>query len=527
MPPELAGLPWEALPGPDGGGPLALHPLVSLYRKTDAAAGRVLPGPLRIVVAIAAPDTGGGPLLDYERELRNVLAAVRAARQDAADVRVVPFATAAAIRDELDRGPAHVLHISGHGSPGTLHLEDEDGSARPVTAEEFSGPGDPAGADAAGDHLVGLLHRRRRQPGRHLVRGPAVPARRRGGDRHRDLHHRHLRHPAAGPRLRHPGPGQRPRRGRARCRRPAARSRPSWKPPPTGGTPSWPGWVNGPRSPSWPPPGRCRSSIRTTPPGQRRRPSRPRIAGLAGREDWYFVGRRPEQRRWPADLTGSALAGIVIYGIGGTGKTTLAAEIVARVRDREPGRVLVSLTGPLTLESLLGAVISAIRRELLIRGQDTGGVIRALDVAARADLGWQDRLAILRGHVLDHVPVLLLLDNFEDNLRPDGIPGMRSVMRCWPSCWPRGWLTRGGAGCWSPAGTGLPCPVARSGRLSFRQLGALSAGGDDEAGLVAARPGQAWTRASWSRCGGWPAVTPGRWSTSMPCCPAARPATRT
>ena len=93
VPPELAGLPWEALPGPDGRGPLALHPLVSLYRKTDAAAARVLPGPLRIVVAIASPDTGGGPVLDYERELRNVLAAVRAARQDAADVRVVPFAT--------------------------------------------------------------------------------------------------------------------------------------------------------------------------------------------------------------------------------------------------------------------------------------------------------------------------------------------------------------------------------------------------------------------------------------------------
>ena len=73
-------------------------------------------------------------MLDYERELRNVLAAVRAARQDAADVRVVPFATPAAIRDELDRGPAHVLHISGHGSPGTLDLENEDGSARPVTA---------------------------------------------------------------------------------------------------------------------------------------------------------------------------------------------------------------------------------------------------------------------------------------------------------------------------------------------------------------------------------------------------------
>ncbi len=137
VPPELTGLPWEVLPASGTGQPLALHPLVSVYRKAEAAVARVLPGPLRIIVAIAAPDTGGGPLLDYERELRNVLAAVRDARQGAADVRVVPFATVAAIRDELDRGPAHILHISGHGSPGQLNLENEDGSARPVTADEF------------------------------------------------------------------------------------------------------------------------------------------------------------------------------------------------------------------------------------------------------------------------------------------------------------------------------------------------------------------------------------------------------
>ena len=96
-------------------------------------------------MAIAAPDTGGGPVLDYEQELRNVLAAVRQARQDAADVRVVPFATVAAIRAELDRGPAHVLHLTGHGSPGTLTLEDEDGAARPVTADELADLAVPPG----------------------------------------------------------------------------------------------------------------------------------------------------------------------------------------------------------------------------------------------------------------------------------------------------------------------------------------------------------------------------------------------
>jgi hypothetical protein len=44
VPPELAGLPWEALPDPDGGGLLALHPLVSIYpqgqcRSRTGAAG--------------------------------------------------------------------------------------------------------------------------------------------------------------------------------------------------------------------------------------------------------------------------------------------------------------------------------------------------------------------------------------------------------------------------------------------------------------------------------------------------------
>ena len=34
-------------------------------------------------------------------------------------------------------------------------------------------------------------------------------------------------------------------------------------------------------------------------------------------------------------------------------------------------------------------------------------------------------------------------------------------------------------------------------------------------------------RASWSRCGGWPAGTPGPWNTWTRCCPAARPATPT
>jgi tetratricopeptide (TPR) repeat protein len=421
VPPELAGLPWEALPSPDGRGPLALHPLVSVYRKTETAAARRLPGPLRIVVAIAAPDTGGGAVLDYERELRNVLAAVRAARQDAADVRVVPFATVSAIRAELDRGPAHVLHITGHGSPGTLVLEGEDGSARPVTADELADRAVPPGrmppvitlaacyTDAAGTQDGVSFAARLCQRGAAAVIATETSI--------TDIYATRLLARVYGALAGAGDPDIVAALSQARREVQAQlQTSPGKREALLAGLGEWAAVTVLAGAGSVPVVAPARTT--TVAPG----PSRPRIAGLAGREDWYFVGRRREQRRWPADLLSPQVPGIVIYGIGGGGKTTLAAEITARVRDREPGRILVSLTGPLTLESLLGPVITTIRRELLVHGQDqdTSALLQALGVAARADLGWQDRLAILREYVLDQVPVLVLLDNFEDNLRPGG-----------------------------------------------------------------------------------------------------------
>ena len=367
VPAELAGLPWEALPRPDGRGPLALHPLVSVYRKADAASARVLPGPLRIVVAIAAPDTGGGAVLDYERELRNVLAAVRSARQDAADVRVVPFATPAAIREELDRGPAHVLHISGHGSPGLLYLENEDGSARPITTEEFLDQAIPPGrmppvitlsacytdaaASADGASFAAQLCAR----GAVAVIATETSI--------TDTYATRLLARVYGTLAQASDPDVVGALSEARRQVQAElETSPDKRDNELAGLGEWAAVTVLAASGSVPvlDPGRTAPAVA--------QPSRPRIAGLAAREDWYFVGRRREQRRWPTELASPQLAGIVVHGIGGTGKTTLAAEITTRVLDRDPGRVLVSLTGPLTLESLLGEATSAIRRELLVRG---------------------------------------------------------------------------------------------------------------------------------------------------------------
>ena len=308
VPPEVAGLPWEALPSPDGRGPLALHPLVSLYRKTDAAEGRVLPGPLRIVVAIAAPDTGGGPLLDYEGELRNVLAAVRAARQDAADVRVVPFASAAAIRAELDRGPAHVLHISGHGSPGTLDLEDENGLVRPVTADELTDQAIPPGrmppvitlsacsTDAAASQDGTSFAARLCQRGAAAVIATETSI--------TDTYATRLLARLYGTLAQASDPDVVSALAEARRQVQAElETSPSRRDTELAGLGEWAAVTILAAA----------GSVPVLDPGRTARvalgPSRPRIAGLAGRDDWYFVGRRPEQRGWPADLTGSRAGG--------------------------------------------------------------------------------------------------------------------------------------------------------------------------------------------------------------------------
>jgi hypothetical protein len=47
-----------------------------------------------------------------------------------------------------------------------------------------------------------------------------------------------------------------------------------------------------------------------------------------------------------------------------------------------------------------------------------GPTLQAAEMSGRVDLPWQERFALLHDHVLDQVPLLVVLDNFEDNLTP-------------------------------------------------------------------------------------------------------------
>ncbi|MFO0033374.1 MAG: CHAT domain-containing protein, partial [Cyanobacteriota bacterium] len=143
--PELLGLPFEALRLPDGR-LLALQPAVVVRRRLPGLATPPQPplaGPLKVLVAVGAPDEGraAAAVLDHERELQNILDAVEPAqRLDNVEVKILEVGHPEAIAKAIEADAYHVLHLSCHGSPGSLELEDEDGQAVPVTAAELVAP---------------------------------------------------------------------------------------------------------------------------------------------------------------------------------------------------------------------------------------------------------------------------------------------------------------------------------------------------------------------------------------------------
>lgn len=379
---ELYDVRWEELPTPGGDQPLTLHPLVTMYRRHDAAAVRAIPGPLRVVVAISAPENGEA-LLDYERELRNVVAAVRSARQHEADVRVVPFATTAAIRAALEERPAHILHISCHGEPGRLVLEDEDGLERRITADELADEAVPSGlmppvVALSACHTSGTPS----FAARLIERGASVVigTRRSVTDRYAtSLFTRVYQELAQDWEPEVVG-------AVARARRVVQQQLPEYE--------EWSAVTILAGA----------GAIRVFDPTvveELPQPDRS-VAGLLPRDVGDFVGRRREQRRVPARLAEPGISGVVLHGIGGVGKTTLAAELMLQI---DPPTAVV-LSGELSVDVVFAEVAGALRR-------------RGTEHAEDPSETWQTRFAALRAEVLHRVPLLLMLDNFEDNLTDD------------------------------------------------------------------------------------------------------------
>ncbi|MEU0886222.1 CHAT domain-containing protein [Lentzea sp. NPDC005914] len=140
LPEEVSWLPVELLQLPDGR-LAATAPGVRLSRRlagVQRPPAAALPGPLKILAAVAAPEETltSSPPLDVEAEMQALLDAVTDLDADdgvAAQVRILEVASLAEIGRALAADQYHVLHLSAHGSATTVELEDEDG--HPVTAD--------------------------------------------------------------------------------------------------------------------------------------------------------------------------------------------------------------------------------------------------------------------------------------------------------------------------------------------------------------------------------------------------------
>ena len=139
---ELLGLPFEALRLRDDR-LLATHPSVVMLRRPMGLVAHPQPplaGPLKILVAVGAPDRGNTvtAALDHEHELQNILDAVEPmSRLDNAQVRILEVGHPEVIARAMQIDAYHVLHLSCHGRPGVLELEDEEGNAVDVTPAEL------------------------------------------------------------------------------------------------------------------------------------------------------------------------------------------------------------------------------------------------------------------------------------------------------------------------------------------------------------------------------------------------------
>jgi hypothetical protein len=142
---DLLALPFEAIRLPDDSLLATLPPVAIMRRPEGVRAGSMerLAGPLKILVAVGAPDEkhASAAVLDLERELQNILDAVAPAqRLENVEVRILEVGHPENIADAIRADAYHVLHISCHGLPGALELEDEDGRAVRTTARDLLEP---------------------------------------------------------------------------------------------------------------------------------------------------------------------------------------------------------------------------------------------------------------------------------------------------------------------------------------------------------------------------------------------------
>ncbi|WP_187438281.1 tetratricopeptide repeat protein [Actinomadura decatromicini] len=429
---ELAGLPWEAITLPGQDTPLVLTAAVELYRAAavqEATPPTLIPPPLRVLVAIASPDHGGGALLDYETELSRILDSVEAIRSadsvgGGSHVRVLNWGSRAAIRKALLDERFHVLHITCHGAAGSLLLESGDGGPDRMDATEFvtqvlvpdrpvplivlaaCSTAAPVVGESTGAEWRGMAQTLLAE-GVSAVLAMTNTVSDPYATELLSAFYAELAGQSAGDALAALSEArrivERDRAARTDADPRAALS--EWATPVLFHQGS-PEVLFDPDADAEP---------------VRELPLSALTASITVRGAEHFVGRRAELRQLLRTLRFGTPA-VVIHGLGGVGKSTLAGHVVLGLDDR--AGIVISLSGATNADQILLAfadrLASWCATHDIAMDDDRRGLVEVLRDGHRS---WQDRLAVVGERLLATVSVTLVLDDFDDNLvHVDGGP---------------------------------------------------------------------------------------------------------
>ena len=416
---QLLTIPFEAARLSDGRTP-ALEIGVRMLRRLAAAhsgSQSPQPGPLKILVAVGAPDEGktANAVLDMERELQTILDAIENARQYGnAYVRILDVGSLDQIRSSLKEQAYHVLHLSSHGNAGVLELEDEDGNPVPVRAADLAAAirdsGHPAPLiflasclSGAGDSETVSLAQNLLQQGAPAVLAMQTSVTDKYSTNLAATFYTNLSisdRPLASQAL---------ALGRQQLERDRRKALERGEHVPSEyATPSF--FCTGDETPIL---DRALEFVR---PLEHTRKLTGGAVPMLSIGD--LIGRRVELRRVMCVLTDDQRsiaeigrkAGCQLLGIGGVGKSAIAGRAMARLSD--DGWTCIAITGPATLSELATTISAA----LLTTGDPA---FKDVGLTLAQPLADEVRLKVIANLLVNH-PLLLVLDNFEDNLTLGG-----------------------------------------------------------------------------------------------------------
>jgi tetratricopeptide (TPR) repeat protein len=414
---KLAVLPWEAAVVPGLGGPLSVHQNVEFFRLIRVGGsprrGDLVPSPLRILSVIANPVTSRGLSGLHERGLAEITESVNAARRSGLAYVDTP---AWGSLEELDRMlrslPYHVLYLTCPMNRSGLLFEQSDSTEELVKPSRLAESLRAApqsvplvvlraftaeSPDAPWPMLSKLTELLASSGTRSLVLLPPAAT-----------HEEVVRFTSK----LYTEAAESPQRTildvATTARRHLAAQGPETGPP-------LHSYASLPATPVLFLPADGVDNV-VMGPGNEAPPPAKRTAlaeGMPVRRAGEFVGRHQELSKVISTLQGPAPR-IVVSGIGGVGKSTLAARAVEILGARVG--VLVTLTGAVSPDVILALMVRRLRSWSL--GQPSGHDIpeRVLMAAENVRLPWQERLDLIADHALPNVAITVLLDNFEDNL---------------------------------------------------------------------------------------------------------------